>query len=127
MSVLRKLPLEPVGQHVIADLTRISAEALGNGALIMRVLKEALSQQGFHCLKSIEHYFVKGGGGWTALIILAESHAAVHTYPERGYLALDIFACGSIDPTCVVDALVTKLGAEAVDVRKLSRAPQKKA
>ena len=124
MSEPRKLTTEPVGQHVIADLTRISAETLRDGARIIHALKEALSQQGFHCLKSIEHHFLKGGGGLTALIILAESHAAVHTYPERGYLALDIFACGSIDPATVVDTLVAKLGAEAVDVRALIRAPQ---
>ena len=55
------------------------------------------------------------------MVLLAESHAAVHTYPEREYLALDIFACGSIDPSSVMDALVSELGPVRVDVRTLTR------
>ena len=90
----------------------------------MRVLKEALALAGFHSIRSVEHHFVERGAGFTGMVLLAESHAAVHTYPERKYLALDIFACGNVDPSSVIDALVSDLGPGAVDVRTLTRAPR---
>ncbi len=58
------------------------------------------------------------------MVLLEESHAAVHSYPEHEYLALDIFACGSIDPSTVMDALVSELDPTAVDVRTLARTPR---
>ncbi|MDF2441595.1 MAG: S-adenosylmethionine decarboxylase, partial [Abditibacteriota bacterium] len=48
------------------------------------------------------------GGGLTAFVMLSESHIAIHTYPEHGYLALDIFSCGAGD---VQDALEVFRGA----------------
>ncbi len=115
---------EALGRHLIADMTGLPTALLRDGDRIMRALKEALAQAGFHSIKSVEHHFVERGQGFTGMFLLAESHAAVHTYPERKYLALDIFACGSIDPSCVMDALVAELGPEAVDVRTLTRTPR---
>ena len=115
---------EVLGRHLIADMTGLSPVLLRDGDRIMRVLKEALEQAGFHSIKSVEHHFVERGAGFTGMVLLAESHAAVHTYPERGYLALDIFACGSIDPSSVMDALLSELGPAAVDVRTLTRTPR---
>ena len=112
---------EVLGRHLIADMTGLSPLLLRDGERIMGVLKEALAQAGFHSIGSLEHHFVERGSGFTGMVLLAESHAAVHTYPERQYLALDVFACGNIDPSSVMNALVSELGPEAVDVRTLTR------
>ena len=112
---------EVLGRHLIADMTGLSSALLRDGDRIMSILKEALAKAGFHSIKSVEHHFGEGGAGFTGVVLLAESHAAVHTYPERQYLALDIFACGSIDPAIAMDALVSELGPEAVDIRTLTR------
>ena len=115
---------EVIGRHLIADMTGLSPALLRDGDRIMRVLKEALAQAGFHCIRSVEHHFLERGAGFTGIVLLVESHAAVHTYPERKYLALDIFACGRLDPSSVMDALVSKLGPAAVDVRTFTRTPR---
>ncbi len=115
---------EVVGRHLIADMTGLSPALLRDGDRIMSALKKALAEAGFHAFRSVEHQFVERGAGFTGVVLLAESHAAVHTYPERQYLALDIFACGSIDPACVMDALVAELGPVTVDVRTLTRTPR---
>ena len=115
---------EGLGRHLIADMTGLSPGLLRDGDRIMSVLNEALAQAGFNSIRSVEHHFAERGAGFTGMVLLAESHAAVHSYPEHEYLALDIFACGSIDPTCVMDALISELGPEAVDVRTLTRAPR---
>ena len=112
---------EVLGRHLIVDMTGLSPAVLRDGDRIMRVLKDALALAGFHLIRSVEHHFVERGAGFTGMVLLAESHAAVHTYPEREYLALDIFACGSIDPSRVMDALVSELGPVGVDVRTLTR------
>ena len=124
MSEFREASGEVLGRHLIADMTGLSPALLRDGDRIMRVLNEALAQAGFHSIKSVEHHFVERGAGFTGMVLLAESHAAVHTYPEREYLALDIFACGSIDPTRVMDALVSELRPQAVEVRTLTRTPR---
>ena len=65
----------------------------------MRVLCSALKEAGFHILRKTGSYqFEKGGQGVTGFVLLAESHAAFHSYPEWGYMALDIYSCGRHDP-----------------------------
>ena len=115
---------EVLGRHLIADMTGLSPALLRDGSRIMRILKEALDQAGFHSLNSVEHHFVERGAGFTGMVLLEESHAAVHTYPELQYLALDIFACGPLDPSSVMDTLVRELAPLAVDVRTLTRTPR---
>ena len=124
MSKLGESTGEVLGHHLIADMTGLSPGLLRDGDRIMRVLKETLAEAGFHSIRSVEHHFVKRGAGFTGMVLLEESHAAVHTYPEHEYLALDIFACGSIDPSTVMDALVSELDPTAVDVRTLARTPR---
>ena len=124
MSEFGEATGEVVGQHLIADMTGLSPVLLRDGDRIMHVLNDALALAGFHSIRSVDHHFVERGAGFTGMVLLAESHAAVHTYPEQEYLALDIFACGSIDPSTVMDALVRELGPTAVDVRTLTRAPR---
>ncbi len=124
MSELEEATGEVLGQHLIADMTGLSPVLLRDGDRIMHVLNDALALAGFHSIRSVEHHFLERGAGFTGMVLLEESHAAVHTYPEKEYLALDIFACGSIDPSTVMDALVRELGPTAVDVRTLTRAPR---
>jgi len=112
-----------IGQHLIADLTGIPPERLREGNRIMAMLDAALRRAGFNCLKRVEHSFPDRGAGFTGIILLAESHAAVHTYPEHQYLALDVFACGQHDPQPVLDELCAILSPEHVRVHKLNRTP----
>lgn len=115
--------LAPVGRHLIADLSGLAPEALRDSVRIMGVLEEALDRCGFHRLDTVVHRFVAGGAGFTGVVLLTESHAAVHTYPEHGYLALDIFGCGGGDPAPVLKRLVDELKPEDVQTREVVRAP----
>lgn len=45
------------------------------------------------------HCIFWGGGQWETLVyVLSESHLAIHTYPEHGFIAIDLFTCGNTDP-----------------------------
>lgn len=111
----------PIGEHVVADLTGIDARRLRDPAPMMKCLRRGLDDAGYNRLDEIIHRFEGGGNGFTAVILLAESHAALHTYPERRYLALDVFGCGSADPREVVESLIQELDPESSRVRTIER------
>jgi S-adenosylmethionine decarboxylase len=60
-------------------------------------------------------------GAITLVLVLAESHLSIHTWPEEAMVAIDLFSCGAIDGRLVVDHLVRDLGLESVTVRELPR------
>jgi S-adenosylmethionine decarboxylase len=83
------------GSHVLADLW--GAENLDNQELIETALREAIDVCGATLLNIHLHRFTEGGG-ISGVAVLAESHISVHTWPERGFAAFDVFMCGSCDP-----------------------------
>ena len=60
-------------------------------------------------------------GAITLVLILAESHLSVHTWPEENMVAIDLFSCGAIDGDLVIDRLVRGLRLESVTLRQLPR------
>jgi len=62
-------------------------------------------------------------GAITLVLILAESHLSVHTWPEENLIAIDLFSCGAIDGEAVICELTHSLRLEAVSVRTLHRGP----
>lgn len=88
--------INTTGYHLIIDLdTRHEAEISRlkdlNG--MQNLLQSAAQAAGATCLKVDGHKF-GAEQGVTAFIMLAESHISVHTWPENGYAAFDIFMCG---------------------------------
>jgi S-adenosylmethionine decarboxylase len=62
-------------------------------------------------------------GAITLVLILAESHLSIHTWPEEDLIAIDLFSCGAIDGRAVVDDLAAALQLQAVTVRQVDRGP----
>ena len=60
-------------------------------------------------------------GAITLVLILAESHLSVHTWPEENLIAIDLFSCGAIDGEAVISALTRTLRLGSVSVRRLRR------
>jgi S-adenosylmethionine decarboxylase len=107
----------PLGRHLLADLYGVSAPALADELLLERLLLDALRRAGFNVLNCATHKFPGEQAGVTALVLLCESHAAIHTYPELEYLALDIFSCGDTDPYDVLEQLRDQLRPTRVQAR----------
>jgi len=83
------------GSHLIIDLWE--AEGLGDRDLIEQALIDAVKVAGATLLHIHLHTFEQGGG-ISGAAILAESHISVHTWPEKGYAAFDVFMCGDCEP-----------------------------
>jgi S-adenosylmethionine decarboxylase len=62
-------------------------------------------------------------GAITLVLILAESHLSIHTWPEEDLIAIDLFSCGAIDGEAVVSGLTRSLRLDSVSVRTLRRGP----
>ena len=83
------------GSHLIIDLWE--AEGLADRDRIEGALIDAVKEAGATLLHIHLHTFSEGGG-ISGVAVLAESHISVHTWPEKGYAAFDVFMCGDAEP-----------------------------
>lgn len=99
------------GTHLIADLW--SARDLDDIAAVDRALREAARAAGATLLNIDLHHF-SPNGGISGVAVLAESHISIHTWPERGYAAVDIFMCGDARPHCAVKVIRKAFAPESI-------------
>jgi S-adenosylmethionine decarboxylase len=116
-----KTPPAVVGKHLLADLSGVSAELLRDSAALEALLRAAAQAAGATILGSHFHHF-GAGGGVTGVVLLAESHMSVHTWPESGFVAADIFMCGPADPMIAIELLLAALEPEQRQIRSVARA-----
>jgi len=83
------------GTHLLVDLW--GATNLCDPEHIDRALREAAETAGATILHSHFHHF-SPNGGVSGVVVLAESHISIHTWPERDFAAIDLFMCGACDP-----------------------------
>lgn len=101
----------PIGRHVIADLYDCPADLLNDLDVVSAAACYAAEASGATILNVHAHQFTPQGV--TVLLLLAESHLSVHTWPEHGMAAADLFTCGeNTDPEGALSLLAGGLGAE---------------
>ena len=88
--------------------------------MIRQYMEEATRITGATIVQSIFHLF--SPHGVSGVIIISESHLAIHTWPEYGYAAIDLFTCGEdVDPWKAYTFLKEKLGARHVSTMEMKR------
>jgi S-adenosylmethionine decarboxylase len=97
---INKNGLSYAGSHLIIDLWE--AEGLADRERIETALIDAVTAAGATLLHIHLHTFEEGGG-ISGVAVLAESHISVHTWPEKGYAAFDVFMCGDAQPRKALD------------------------
>ncbi|OWW22677.1 adenosylmethionine decarboxylase [Noviherbaspirillum denitrificans] len=108
------------GVHLIADLHGVAGGGLADPAAMEQVLREAALAAGAHIVYSHFHPFGPGQGV-TGVVLLAESHISIHTWPESGFAAVDIFMCGNAEPQRALDLIRNALAPTAINVRNIAR------
>lgn len=91
------------GQHALMDFW--GAGNLDDTAFIEAAMRRAAASCGATVLEVKLHHF-GAGMGVTGVALLAESHISIHTWPETGFAALDIFVCGACTPDAAVESLL---------------------
>lgn len=81
------------GLHIVAELFGCPVEKISNIESIKKILNSAIKESGLVKLDEAYHQFQPAGA--TGFILLETSHISVHTWPEDGYAAVDMFTCGS--------------------------------
>lgn len=106
------------GTHVLLELW--GAKYLNDPDYIKTVLEDAAKAAGATLLHSHLHHF-SPSGGVTGVVMLAESHISIHTWPERDYAAIDIFMCGTCDPEDSVPVIEARLAPERMETQVIRR------
>jgi S-adenosylmethionine decarboxylase len=93
--------IEAVGAHLIAEFWE--AKDLNSVAFCEEALRRAVKSCGATLLNVDVHKF--SPQGVTGVAVISESHISIHTWPELGYAALDVFVCGGKDPYLAIESL----------------------
>lgn len=108
-----------LGRHLVADFHGCTAD-LNDPRLVMETLEQACQVARATIVERSGHHF--SPYGVTAVVVIAESHLAVHTWPEHRYAAVDLFTCGtSVDTWKAFEYVKKALGASRVEVREIPR------
>ena len=111
--------MEKMGTHLVVDAWQAPAELLNDPEAIRKALIEAIAIGKLSLIDLCVHQF--SPHGVTATATLAESHIAIHTWPEHGYFAADLFFCGAGRPEKAMKVLQTELKARQIRIQELKR------
>jgi S-adenosylmethionine decarboxylase len=106
------------GSHFLVDLW--GAKNLTDIAAVERILHEAATDAAATILHSHFHRFSENDG-ISGVLVLAESHISIHTWPERDFAAIDVFMCGNCDPANSIPALRRGFSPESITVKEERR------
>ena len=109
-----------LGRHLIAELSNCDSSKLDNMELLEQYLNEAVRLSGATIVRSVFHRY--SPQGVSGVVVIAESHLSIHTWPEYAYAAVDFFTCGeSVDPYKAFDYIKDMLGSPNVQLREIKR------
>jgi len=111
--------MKKVGTHLVVEAWQTPGDVLNDPEQIRSALVEAVLAGGATLLNLCVHQF--SPHGVTATATLSESHIAIHTWPEYGYFAADLFFCGKGDPHQAMQVLQNVLGAKEVAMQEIDR------
>ena len=103
--------MKSVGRHVLVEYYGCDSEILGDASLLEKAVVKAAKDAGATVLNSTFHQFAPVGT--SGVVVIQESHLAIHTWPEFQYAAVDLFTCGDmIDPWVSFNSLKGSLKSE---------------
>ncbi|GAB4256597.1 MAG: adenosylmethionine decarboxylase [Deferrisomatales bacterium] len=109
-----------LGRHILAEYYDCDPQVLDDLEAVERFMKEAATFAGATIVQSAFHRF--NPHGISGVVVISESHLAIHTWPEYGYAAVDLFTCGdAVDPWKAHAFLTRRFGAGRTDTQELLR------
>jgi S-adenosylmethionine decarboxylase len=117
---MKPATFQPHGTHLLADLFGIAPDKLNNATALEHLLRRAAQAAGATILHSYFHTFGEEQG-ITGVVLLAESHISIHTWPEASFAAVDIFMCGNSVPQKALDVMNAELQPLRTTVQTVGR------
>ena len=109
-----------LGRHLLLELKSCNEEVLDDVSFLKECLNEAATKCGATVVgESFYHFSPHGVSG---VVNIAESHIAIHTWPEHRYAAVDVFTCGNtVDPEKAAKLIIERLEAQSHSFIELRR------
>ncbi len=112
--------MNALGRHLLVELHDCDREALNDLDLIREVMLKAAVDCGAVVMGESFHRF--SPQGVSGVVVIAESHISIHTWPEYGYAAADVFTCGtSVNPEIAAEVLIERLGSKNHSLTEIRR------
>ncbi len=112
--------MKSLGRHILVELYDCDAAVLNDLNLVESSMKEAAIAAGSTIVDTVFRRFAPHG--ISGVVVIAESHIAIHTWPEYGYAAVDLFTCGEkVDPWAAHDYLLNVFRARDSEYKELPR------
>lgn len=112
--------MNALGRHLLLELFDCELDAINNLEVVKGTLVEAAKRAQATIVDVVFHEF--NPFGISGVIVIAESHLSIHTWPEYRYAAVDVFSCGDVlQPEIAVNYLVEQLGAGRTSVVEMQR------
>lgn len=112
--------MQSLGHQIIAEFYHCNSGYLNNVDYIRKIMVEAAEQAGATIVTETFHHF--SPHGVSGAVIIAESHLSIHTWPEYGYAAVDLFTCGdSVSSEQAFNHLRDSLESEQVSTMEMHR------
>ena len=109
-----------LGQHVLAEFFECDPNILNNIDKVEKYMIDAALERGATIVQKCFHMF--NPYGVSGVVIISESHLAIHTWPELGYAAVDLFTCGTkCDPKVAYEFLKQKFNSKKASFTELKR------
>ena len=112
--------MKAIGCHILAELSHCDKRALSDIALVKDIMVRAALEAKAEIREVALHKF--SPQGVSGVVVIAESHLSIHTWPEIGYAAIDIYTCGdTTDPWRACYFIAEKLAAQDVAFSEVKR------
>jgi len=115
--------MSALGRHVLAELHGCRFDILNDLKKVEKIMINAALEAGAEVREFVFHKF--SPQGVSGVVVISESHLAIHTWPELGYAAVDVFTCGEkVNPWDACNYLTEKFEAGEVVATEISRGQQ---
>jgi S-adenosylmethionine decarboxylase proenzyme len=112
--------MRALGYHLLIEFYGCDHDILNNVGKIKNSMDDAALISGASIVESVFHRF--SPHGVSGVVVIAESHLAIHTWPEHGYAAIDLFTCGEVvDPQKAYDFLKKSLIPKSTSIKQIMR------
>jgi len=109
-----------LGRHLVVEYSDCDKSRLDDARYLEDSMNEAVRRSGATKVRSVFHRY--NPQGVSGVVVIAESHISIHTWPEYGYAAVDFFTCGdSVDPYKAHEYIQEALRAGRAHVQELKR------
>jgi S-adenosylmethionine decarboxylase len=117
--------MKALGRHILAEIYECDPAILNDRKMIEKIMVDAALEAGAEIREVAFHKF--SPQGVSGVVVISESHLAIHTWPELGYAAVDVFTCGeTVDPWNACNYLTKMFKAGHINTSEIQRGLMKK-